>query len=121
MRIPNGAHAYQDKFKALPGDDVNAGTHMNCTPTACTAGNGNGVIDGAWNASSGESYQFWQQVRYANLAAGTTDPTATSTYVPQNAVGGIIGITSATTTRPTEQPLHLHCLFVGHSLENQAT
>ena len=102
--VPTYIYAYQDKFRALPGDDANASTHMNCTPTTCTNGNGNGVIDGNWNASSGESFQFWQQVRYANLAAGTTDPSVPASYVPQNAVGGIIGITSAT-TGPSGQTL----------------
>ena len=95
--IPTYIYAYQDKFKALPGDDSQATTHLTCTaPATCTNGNGNGVIDGNWDATTGESFQFWQQVRYANLAAGPTDTTDT-TYSPLNAVGGKLGITSATT------------------------
>ncbi|HEX4332179.1 MAG TPA: prepilin-type N-terminal cleavage/methylation domain-containing protein [Usitatibacter sp.] len=98
--IPTYIYAYQDKFRSLPGDDTQATTHINCGTgsSACANGNGNGVIDGNWDASTGESFQFWQQVRYANLAAG---PTATDdpTYLPQNAVGGKLGITSATTTQ----------------------
>jgi prepilin-type N-terminal cleavage/methylation domain-containing protein len=96
--IPTYIYAYQDKFKALPGDDPQATTHLTCgTGTSvCTNGNGNGVIDGNWDATTGESFQFWQQVRYANLAAGAT-ATDDPTYIPQNAVGGKLGITSATT------------------------
>jgi prepilin-type N-terminal cleavage/methylation domain-containing protein len=95
--IPTYIYAYQDKFKALPGDDANATTHMTCTaPDTCTNGNGNGVINGNWNSATAgdESYEFWQQVRYANLAAGPTSK-ADATYVPRNAVGGIIGVSSA--------------------------
>jgi prepilin-type N-terminal cleavage/methylation domain-containing protein len=97
--IPTYIYAYQDKYKSLPGDDKNADTHVGVIgPPAITptAGNGNGVIDGGWNAAAGEAFEFWQHVRLANLAAGpttTTDPN----YKPTNAVGGSLGISSATT------------------------
>jgi prepilin-type N-terminal cleavage/methylation domain-containing protein len=100
--IPTYIYAYQDKFKALPGDDASADTHITGATKATTpAGKqGNGVIDGNWNSTTAtdESFLFWQHVRLANLAAG---PTATSdaTYAPTNAVGGRLGITSATTTQ----------------------
>jgi prepilin-type N-terminal cleavage/methylation domain-containing protein len=101
--IPTYIYAYQDKFKALPGDDASAVSHLGsaCDGTDCKNGNGNGVIDGNWNdAASGktEPVEFWAHVRIANLAAG---PTVTSDpdYIPKNAVGGIIGITSATSTQ----------------------
>jgi len=100
--IPTYIYAYQDKFKALPGDDCLAGTHVG-TPAVdvspCTAPAGNGVINGNWNSTTttDESFLFWQHVRLANLAAGPTSTTDTA-YQPRNAVGGVIGITSATTT-----------------------
>ena len=87
--IPLFIYGYQDKYRALPGDDKNAITHVGAT----TNGDGNGVIDGNWNASSGESFNFWQHVRLAGLAAGTTDVTVAD-YLPKNADGGQIGITS---------------------------
>ena len=99
--IPTYIYAYQDKFKALPGDDANATTHVTCpAPDTCTNGNGNGVINGNWNSSTAgdESFEFWQQVRYANLASGPTSKTD-PTYQPRNAVGGVIGVTSATTAQ----------------------
>jgi prepilin-type N-terminal cleavage/methylation domain-containing protein len=101
--IPTYVYAYQDKYKALPGDDANVVAHLGVLVPAVTAGNGNGVIDGqAFDAAkkpTGEALQFWQQVRYANLASGPTD-TADSTYVPQNAVGGNLSITSMSTGQP---------------------
>ena len=59
----------------------------------------NGVINGNWNSNTNtdESFLFWQHVRLANLAAGPTD-TADATYIPRNAVGGVIGISSAIAT-----------------------
>jgi len=95
--IPTYIYAYQDKFKALPGDDANVTTHITGATAAAAAGLGNGVINGNWNSSTNtdESFLFWQHVRLANLAAGPTDVTDT-TYVPRNAVGGILGVSSGT-------------------------
>ncbi len=93
--IPTYIYAYQDKFKALPGDDPQAQTHLP-GGVAGDNGNGNSVIDGAWFSSSptDESYLFWRHVRLANLAAGSTDITNAAEYVPRNAVAGIIGVSS---------------------------
>src|SRR6185503_19821192 len=99
--IPTYIYAYQDRFKALPCDDVAAAAHLPGPPTATNATTGgtpgNGVIEGKWNSTTAtdESYLFWQHVRMANLAAGPTD-TADATYIPVNAVGGKLGISSAT-------------------------
>lgn len=105
--IPVFIYGYQDKFKALPGDDANLATHVTggtpCAPLATsTCAPGNGVIDGNWNDASvaSESYVFWQHIRLANLAPGST-VTGTAPYLPTNAVGGIIGIQSGTTSVTT--------------------
>jgi prepilin-type N-terminal cleavage/methylation domain-containing protein len=97
--IPTYIYAYQDKFKSLPGDDVNVVAHLGTLTPAATPGNGNGVIDQDVFATTGESFQFWQQVRAANLASGPTDP-ADPTYVPTNAVGGKIGVAGMATGQP---------------------
>src|SRR4029078_610773 len=77
--IPTYIYAYQDKFKALPGDDTAVTTHATGSTLAPTpAGTqGNGVINGNWNSvtNTDESRLFWQHVRLANLAAGPTDVT----------------------------------------------
>jgi len=103
--IPVFIYGYQDKFKALPGDDANIATHLSggVAPVPCTAplanvcAIGNGIIDGAWNATTAaaESYVFWQHVRLAGLAAGSTT-TGALDYLPVNAAGGNIGIQSGT-------------------------
>ncbi len=98
--IPTFIYAYQDKFKALPGDDAAASTHMAGPPAATNANAaniGNGVIDGNWNSTTGtdESVLFWQHVRMANLAAGPT-VVADPDYYPKNGVGGRLGLSSAT-------------------------
>lgn len=85
-------YSYQDKFRALPGDDKAAVQHV----TATTNGNGNGVIEGVWSATAGESFNFWQHIRLAGLATGST-VTTDSTYSPTNAEGGPIGIQAAST------------------------
>ncbi len=96
--IPTYIYAYQDKFKALPGDDAAVAAHVTGATPATTPTNaqGNGVIDGLWNSATNtdESYLFWQHVRLANLASGPTD-VADLTYLPTNATGGKIGISSA--------------------------
>src|ERR1700693_5583628 len=100
--IPTYIYAYQDKFKAMPGDDSVAANHVtNATQATTPPGKqGNGVIDGDWNSSTNtdESRLFWQHVRLANLASGPTDPTD-STYTPKNALSGDIGISSATSAQ----------------------
>src|SRR5450759_4425818 len=100
--IPTYIYGYQDKFRALPGDDAAVATHVTgATPATPGPTVGNGVIDGAWNtlqggASAGnEADLFWQHVRLANLAAGPTVITD-GAYFPTNAVGGRIGLNSAT-------------------------
>ncbi len=106
--IPLFVYGYQDKYRALPGDDATLGTantHLNnataCTPAAAAkCAPGNGIIDGAWNthAVTDESYLFWQHVRLAGLAPGVTTipgaPAVGDGYLPTNAVGGEIGIQS---------------------------
>ena len=100
--IPTYIYAYQDKFKALPGDDAQVVTHVTGATLATTpAGKqGNGVIDGLWSTTTAtdETALFWQHVRLANLASGPTtitDMTDADPYVPKNATGGRIGVSSA--------------------------
>ena len=101
--IPTYIYAFQDKFKALPGDDSGATSHLGTGAGQCAApcqnGNGNGVINGNWNSltATDESYQFWAHVRIANLSAGPTTWAAASLadpYVPKNAIGGQMGVSS---------------------------
>jgi prepilin-type N-terminal cleavage/methylation domain-containing protein len=95
--IPTYIYAFQDKFKALPGDDAQVATHVTGATAATTGGTvGNGVIEGTWSTTTvtDETALFWQHVRLANLAAGPT-ATADAAYFPTNAAGGRIGVSSA--------------------------
>jgi len=99
--IPVFIYGYQDRFRALPGDDAAAATHLagagSCTPAAtglCTTGNG--LIDGAWDAANdatSESNLFWQHVRLAGYVSGSTT-VGDAAYPQTNAIGGHIGIQS---------------------------
>ncbi|MDP1526622.1 MAG: prepilin-type N-terminal cleavage/methylation domain-containing protein [Rhodocyclaceae bacterium] len=103
--VPLFIYGYQDKYKALPGDDASvtglaagrfATNGSPCTPAAAgLCAPGSGAIDGAYNATAvtSESFVFWQHVRLAGLAAGSTT-TADATYIPRNADGGQLGIQS---------------------------
>ena len=94
--IPLYLYGYQERFRALPGDDAAVATHVTGGTKASSGGTaGNGVIEGHWDSTtvSEESYLFWQHIRLAGLAAGPT-ATGDATYLPKNAEGGIIGIES---------------------------
>ena len=92
-------YGYQDRFRAIPGDDGNAAVlHLPGPPAATNppvANANNGRIDGAWSdgfAAASEAILFWQHVRLAGLAPG---PTALAAgFDPMNANNGRIGIQS---------------------------
>ena len=104
--VPLFIYGYQDKYKALPGDDANATTHVGAAaiaanvtlliPTPATVGNGR--LEGNYNSTNSidETVAFWQQVRLANLASGTTDFTTNgvAAAMPTNTEGGRLGIQS---------------------------
>ena len=94
--VPLYIYGYQDRFKALPGDDKNVATNLTGGTLATTNGTpGNGKIEGPWKdpALTDESALFWQHVRLAGLATGATTPAPTG-YLPTNADGGQIGVQS---------------------------
>lgn len=99
--FPPSVYDYEDKFKAMPGDDPKLASHFpNATPCFPPAAGkcvvGNGMIDGKWSDTTvaSESYIFWQDVRLAGLAPGSTDTSnLNGDYIPRNVVGGQIGVT----------------------------
>src|SRR5229473_498179 len=95
--------SYQDRYRALPGDDQNATTRW--TTQAPEKGNGDGVMLGKYkdNDTGGtggapadlkESNLFWQHLRIAGFVPGLTTGTGSGTP-PPNAAAGIIGVESA--------------------------
>ncbi|WP_295003244.1 prepilin-type N-terminal cleavage/methylation domain-containing protein [uncultured Dechloromonas sp.] len=89
-------YAYQDRFRAMPGDDARANNHVTngTVPTTPAGTLDNARINGTWNSvtQTDESYLFWQHVRLAGLATGTP-VVGNAEYIPRNAEGGAIGIT----------------------------
>lgn len=97
--IPLFIYGYQDKFKRLPGDDPDATNHLGDTAkiAADKTGQkpGNGLIEGKWDSTdiADENVLFWQHVRLAGLATGSTDfADVTKAGLPSNAEGGKVGI-----------------------------
>jgi prepilin-type N-terminal cleavage/methylation domain-containing protein len=97
-------YSYQDKYRALPGDDALASTHVTLATKASDStppGDlGNGVVNGKWDSSTAtdESFLFWEHVRLSGITTGVTDKTDTSGYPQRNTLGGLIGITNASAT-----------------------
>ncbi|CAN1503623.1 Prokaryotic N-terminal methylation site [Methylophilaceae bacterium] len=94
-------YGYQDKYKALPGDDPTAVTHLGAGAGQATTTVGNGKIDGPWLSedNADESCYFWEHVRRAGLASGSFPvacDTSTSETIPRNAEGGRLGVQSLT-------------------------
>ncbi len=94
--------SYQDRYRALPGDDKNAAARW--TIQAPANGDGDGVIAGLYNANdtsgtggapaaAAESNLFWQHLRIAGFVPGLTVGTGSGTP-PPNATGGLIGVES---------------------------
>lgn len=84
-------HGYQDRYRAIPGDDPNAATRWATAPAA-TAGNGNGIVQGTYNnggaacTAAVESCSWWDHLRRSGFVAGA------GVLQPFNAVTGLIGI-----------------------------
>lgn len=84
-------HGYQDRYRAIPGDDPNAATRWAVNPVAA-AGDGNGVVGGLYNTATdaagaaGESRRWWDHLRRAGFVSGT------GTQQPFNALTGMIGV-----------------------------
>jgi hypothetical protein len=78
--IQTAVFAFQDKYKALPGDYLATTASSTFGGSTYTIGDGNGII------SSTEAPDAWDQLRKANLITGS------GTTAPANAVGGALAI-----------------------------
>jgi len=100
-------YSYQDRYRALPGDESNANTVARWGANAF-GGNGNGLFyrtaqlatdtynnipAAAPSATTPESNLFWMHLRLSGFVGGSTDTTiAASTLPPANSVNGIVGV-----------------------------
>ena len=84
-------HGYQDRYRAIPGDDAGAAARWAVAPAA-TNGDGNGIVAGDYNNGNAactaavEACGFWDHLRRAGFVAGT------GPQQPFNAVTGILGV-----------------------------
>ncbi len=104
--IAAAVNSYQDRYRALPGDDLNAGTRWTTTTPALTVypGNGNGVfgtpgtdfynlaVSAAPSATTVEVILFWWHLRLAGFVGGTTGAVQSSISQPNNAANGMMGV-----------------------------
>jgi prepilin-type N-terminal cleavage/methylation domain-containing protein len=96
--IPVLFYGYQDKYRRLPGDDPAAsGSRFPGFLRATASGQnpGDGLIQGLWNSTdiTSENVLFWQHVRGAGFASGSTDfSSSANAALPVNAQGGLLGI-----------------------------
>jgi prepilin-type N-terminal cleavage/methylation domain-containing protein len=85
-------YGYQDRYRAIPGDDVNAETRWTTAVPAVKKGDGNGVVAGTYNNGNAacvttvESCEWWHHLRQAGFVSGA------GPSQPFNAVTGILGI-----------------------------
>jgi hypothetical protein len=84
-------HGYQDRYRAIPGDDANAPARWAGSPPAL-ASMGNGVVAGTYNnggaacVNTVESCIWWDHLRRSGFVAGA------GLIQPLNAVSGIVGV-----------------------------
>lgn len=82
-------HGYQDRYRALPGDDGGAAARWAVLPAA-TAGNGDGVVAGVYNTGpcvvGTETCSWWDHLRRSGFVAGA------GVGQPLNAVSGLVGV-----------------------------
>ncbi|HTS55279.1 MAG TPA: hypothetical protein VMH26_18570 [Burkholderiales bacterium] len=62
--------AFQDRFRALPGDYAMASANINCGPSACLNGNANGRIDPGTGGALHEEILVWHHLSAAGFING---------------------------------------------------
>ncbi len=99
--VAAAVYGYQDRYKALPGDDSGSAARWAGTPyPAADIGNANGFLDNAGAAClftdpkgspvTDECYIFWTGLRQAGLVTG-----ALTDGPPGNNFGGVLGVQNA--------------------------
>ena len=101
-------YSYQDRYRALPGDESNTNTVARWG-AAAFGGDGNGVFFRGAAAGATDVYNnipttgptatmpetnlFWMHLRLSGFVGGSTDTAAAaSTLPPSNSVNGLVGV-----------------------------
>jgi prepilin-type N-terminal cleavage/methylation domain-containing protein len=117
--IATALASYQDRYRALPGDDKRATRRFasNMLPPHISQifnGDGNWHIEGAFDDDSQtldqtkESRHFWSHLRLSGLIAGEPG----SSELPQHVFGGVTGVSSQSNTSG-RTPVTISNTFVG--------
>jgi prepilin-type N-terminal cleavage/methylation domain-containing protein len=93
--VASAVFVYQDRYRQIPGDDINATARWPSalSPAGPTAGNR--VINGTWNTGDNteETGMFWHHLRNDELVAGPRDGASNLSFaLPRNAFDGDIGV-----------------------------
>lgn len=94
-------YSYQDRYRAMPGDDATATARFASAGTTITNGGGNGAIAGPYltigvaPAAGAESSNFWQHIRVAGFLSGDLI-TNNGGNNAISAAGGAIGVQDST-------------------------
>lgn len=75
---------YQDRYRAIPGDDINASRWT--TLPAVVPGNGDRLLTGVYTATTGESAEWWDHLRRSGFVTGSGNAQ------PTNSFAGTIGV-----------------------------
>lgn len=90
--VKTAVFLYQDQYKAIPGDDAHANSHVH----AEINGNGDHRLDGVWTdapGASSEAGNFWMHLESAGLLNGNAHQNISMT----NLFGGAMGVQSGMT------------------------
>lgn len=93
--VSTAIYAYQDRYRALPGDERGGAVALRWS--GVTGGDGDGIICGAYNgggtggiacgSGAAESELIWRHLRLAGLLTGSVED-----GILKNAAGGMIGV-----------------------------
>lgn len=91
-------YGYQDRYRAIPGDDAGANARWGNGGPVPASGNGDGSLTGTYNAavtgdptSAQETNLFWTHLRCAGFVSGPCTGAGSGTQ-PTNAATGIVGV-----------------------------
>lgn len=107
-------YSYQDRYRALPGDDKEATKRFPPTIPIIN-GDNNGKISGEFDDTSEtpdntkESRHLWAHLRLANLIKGV----AGTTVLPLHPFNGVTGVASPSRFTRGRMPMTLTRMFIG--------
>ena len=101
--ITAAMNSYQDRYRAIPGDDINAASRWAAQGAIAGTGDGqfkaqgasevyNNIPAAAPTATTPEVNLFWWHLRLSGFVAGPTGVVVGSIVPPTNALAGIMGV-----------------------------